>query len=365
MKVAFSHDVFGLQSRGGISRYVTELHRAFVGLGVESTILAGLHVSDTLSGLPGVIGWRLPGGLPYRARRAASSIGGEVAEHYARLQREDVYHLTYYPRTPLHRGKVLAVTVYDMIHERFPHDFPASDTTSERKRRACDASDLIFAISESTRGDLLASFDVPEHKVIVTPLGVSRLGSNPARLSPARRPYLLYVGARQPSYKNFLPLVRALRQAGLLSDFDLVSFGGGPLTTDETTALAALGVRGVVRVVSGDDHLLASHYRHARAYVCPSLYEGFGLPALEAMSVGCPVACSGTSSLPEVCGTAAAYFDPCDEDHMGTVIREVVEDPTLRRDLIAGAATRANGFSWTRTARTTLNAYQRAIELAE
>lgn len=362
-RIDFSPHIFRLQSHGGISRYVTELHKAFLRLGTDSRILAGLHRSDALAGVPRVVGVRLPPLLQLRMPRLTSKVSKASADLLAALSHPNVYHLSYYSRDSRRRTGFLAVTVYDMIHERFPGEFPQADQTGGQKRDACRQADIIFAVSECTRDDLLTILSVDPDKVVVTPLAPSGLqlpeGSDVALQT--RRPYILFVGSRLASYKNFLPLVRGLQSAGVFDEFDLVCFGGGSFTATEAQMLSSLSVRSKVRSVQGPDSLLALHYRSASAYVCPSLYEGFGLPVLEAMSLSCPVACSNTSALPEVAGTAAVYFDPNNEDDIGLVTRSILEDTKLRATIISQAGPRVQLFSWEQTALATLAGYRKVI----
>ncbi len=116
-----------------------------------------------------------------------------------------------------------------------------------------------------------------------------------------------------------------------------------------------------VHHVSGDDAVLAGYYRMASAFVYPSLYEGFGIPPLEAMSFDCPVVCSGVSSIPEVVGNAGEMFDPYDPDSIRMAIERVVSDDALRQTLIARGKERLKLFSWKRCAQETLDIYRRVL----
>jgi glycosyltransferase involved in cell wall biosynthesis len=116
-----------------------------------------------------------------------------------------------------------------------------------------------------------------------------------------------------------------------------------------------------VRQVSGDDNLLAGFYKAAKALVYPSLYEGFGIPPLEAMSFDCPVVCSNVSSIPEVVGDAGLMFDPYDIQSIKSALEKIVIDETLREDLINRGRARIKKFSWERCARETLDVYQKIL----
>ena len=119
--------------------------------------------------------------------------------------------------------------------------------------------------------------------------------------------------------------------------------------------------KGDVYQVSGSDAILAGLYQNAKAFVYPSLYEGFGIPLLEAMSFDCPVACSSVSSIPEVVGDAGAYYDPTNIDDMCKTIEQLVMDESLRKQLIMAGRERIKAFSWERCAAETLEVYRRVL----
>ncbi len=279
-------------------------------------------------------------------------------------------HVTYYPErlmaTPRQR---VVVTVYDMIHERLPATFAADDPTSARKRAIVQRADRVICISQHTAEDLIRLFAVDPSKVVVIPLGFSRefglAGGTQAGEEVTQRPYLLYVGAR-PGHKNFGRLLAAYGASpALQARFDLLAFGGGALTTAERAAAAAAGVpAGQLRWVGGDDQALAEAYRQARLFVYPSSYEGFGIPPLEAMSCGCPVVCSNTSSIPEVVGGAGQYFDPDDTAALRAALEAVALDDGRHAELRASGLQRCQDFSWQRCAEATANVYRSLLETA-
>ncbi len=173
-------------------------------------------------------------------------------------------------------------------------------------------------------------------------------------------PYLLYVGSRS-GHKNFKGLLDAYSASPWLrKNFFLLCFGGGPFSAAEQAALAASASLERVRYLGGSDAVLAACYAHAALFVCPSFYEGFGIPLLEAMSLDCPVACSNSSSLPEVAGDAARLFDPRRSRIHRRRPGSGTDFPGDGRTAHGNAvAFRRNQFSWRRCAQTTLDIYQR------
>jgi glycosyltransferase involved in cell wall biosynthesis len=250
-----------------------------------------------------------------------------------------------------------------MVHELYPDMFADDNPTRFQKRCSVERADHVICISENTRRDLIEILKVSSEKISVVHLGVDALekagkfpGGEEGRFP---KPFLLYVGHRA-GYKNFTALLRAFASSpDLAKDFDLVAFGGGPLSPAEVELIAQLRLPAdSVRQVGGDDSLLGAHYRAAAAFVYPSIYEGFGLPPLEAMAQGCPVISSNTSSMPEVIGDAAEFFDPLDVESLAHSLHKVLSDQCYAGDLVQRGHRRLRQFSWERCARETLDVYK-------
>ena len=259
----------------------------------------------------------------------------------------------------------MILTVYDMIHEKFLEHGSRLDTTRRDKSLAVKRANHIICISEHTRQDLVELLDVDPAKTSVVYPGYSLMSNNtPVQRSIKHdRPYILYVGNRG-SYKNFDGLLQAYANSPMLrNDFDLICFGGGKFTAAERNRFHRLGLgMDAIHHAHGSDLILADCYRGAKAFIYPSLYEGFGLPPLEAMNFDCPVVCSKTSSIPEVVGDAGEYFDPHDIDSIRTAIERVVSDDALRNGLILKGKARLGVFSWQRCAKETLDVYRNQVE---
>jgi glycosyltransferase involved in cell wall biosynthesis len=289
-----------------------------------------------------------------------------VTKRLIEMWAPDIVHETYYSRTSCVPGNTCKVlTVYDMIHEKFPQWGSRWDQSASLKRVAVDRADHVICISESTRKDLLDLYDVDPQKVSVVHLGAESPpdGTDKCVTSGGvTRPYLLYVGAR-PGHKNFIGFLQAFASSRRLSvDFDVVAFGGGGFTPAELQELARLGLdSNRVRQVSGGDELLSQLYICASAFVYPSLYEGFGLPPLEAMGHRCPVISSNTSSMPEVIGDAGEYFDPASGHAMAEAIERVVYSPSRIEELVKNGLKRHASFTWERCASQTLDIYNQLV----
>jgi glycosyltransferase involved in cell wall biosynthesis len=370
LRVMFDPQIFCHQRFGGISRYICnialEMHRM---AGITPQIVAPFHFNEYLDPLPRslVCGRRVRWleGLTALAY-GLSVIPGKVA---ARNFKPDILHNTYYFPIKPPPGARGILTVYDMIHEKYPKYFAASPFITRIKAASVMAADHVICISESTRRDLLATYDIPEERVSVTHLGFDPLGSlltgEPSsnfklRVLGADAPYLLYVGSRV-NYKNFRGLLDAYAASASRANFFLLCFGGGDFTGAERAAISKAGVEGRVRFLGGSDAVLAACYAHASLFVCPSFYEGFGIPVLEAMSLDCPVACSNSSSLPEVVGDAARLFDPADRDSIRSALESVLGSPSAATALKERGRIRRQLFSWRSCAENTVDIYRRIL----
>lgn len=364
MRIAFDHQIFGWQTYGGISRYAFELARTLAAT-EDVRVVSPLYVTRYLAQAPDTLKvWGMA--IPQIARtgRIVRAVNAPVARAMLWGFKPDIVHETYYAArsvAPKRARRVL--TVYDMIHERFPESFRSADPTSREKRAAVARADHVICISHQTRQDLIEIFDVDPEKVSVVHLGFTLTSGDafPAEATEGR-PFVLYVGNRG-GYKNFDGLLRAVASLPRLRDtVDIVCFGGGGFSGQEIRRIAELGLDAArVRQVSGSDAVLAGLYRAARLFVFPSRYEGFGIPPLEAMSFGCPVACANVSSIPEVVGDAGAYFDPDDPGDIAATIDSLLADDDGRRQLIARGHTRLEQFSWARCADETAAVYRTVL----
>ncbi|HEU5309502.1 MAG TPA: glycosyltransferase family 1 protein [Acidimicrobiia bacterium] len=356
VRVRFSPDIFRTQRYGGVSRYISELHQGLVGRGVDSRIIAGLHVNSYLRGLMRTTGLDVEWVRPARARQALTKVSDRALERVwcSRLDHRTIWHKSMFDRW-VPDGPRLAVTVYDMIHERYPEQFGSRDVIPASKRPWCEAADVVFAISATTRDDLLERFGLPPDKVVVTPLGVTTVQPSPGPLPFDGPPWFLYVGERAKPYKNWSAVLGALMVLG--AESQLACFGPSA-TPAELDLLAARGLTDRVRFVGGDDHDLARLYRAASALVYPSFYEGFGLPPLEAMAQGCPVVAARAGAMPEVLDDAAVFFVPDDVDELADALHQLLADDARVDELRRRGTERAATFTWQRTVDTTLDAYR-------
>ncbi|MEW5744472.1 MAG: glycosyltransferase family 1 protein [Nitrospirota bacterium] len=359
----YTYDIFSSQTYGGISRYFIELIKGVRSLEKEVAVFAGLYINEYISSLSNKWGIRVPnlkhtGSLRMKVNALLQEcILSRVSGSHT------VVHQTYYYPLNLRRNTKYVVTVYDMIHELYPQ-YLLDEDISARKKECCERADKIIAISNSTKDDLVKLFKIKPEKISVIHLANSlALDATPSDglKPPYPGPYLLYVGQRS-GYKNYDGLLQAYAQSKkLIENYHVICFGGGAFNDDEIEKFKKLRVSGRMHHVGGDDTCLAHYYKHASAFIYPSLYEGFGIPLLEAMGQSCPVICSNTGSIPEVVGDAGAYFDPTDIPSIQQALEVTLFDETTLARLKEKGAKRKAMFSWDTCARETLSLYYSLI----
>lgn len=364
MKIAFDHQTFTYQSYGGISRYYTILADELLKQGQDVKVFAGVHRNNYVADLPeDVVKGVKFNKFPPKTGRVFQWLNHGISHIQIKFRQPDIIHETYYSALPTLKTDAVRVTsVHDMIHELFSDQFSPRDKTTQWKKKTFERVDHIISISHSTKKDLIELFDVAESKISVVHLGVDLNAFQQPKIENqfTDLPYILYVGSRG-GYKNFDGLLKACAISNAIKNkIKIVAFGGGRFTRQEISMINELGFKGeFVQQVGGSDEVLASLYANALCFVYPSLYEGFGLPPLEAMAAECPVVSSNTSSMPEVVNQAGVYFDPNDSDEMCSAIERVVVDGVLRSNLIQLGLENIKLFSWQKCAIETLEIYKK------
>ena len=367
-----------VHQRAGLARYAERLASALWQHFRDALDLTLVYNSHSGRRLPASLGsipaltlplgqhrWRL-GALTCQLLRVSLVEG--------RLPAGDVYHATEHLLPWMARPSVM--TVHDLIFERYPQHHTRANRAFLRVamplfvRRA----DAIIAVSQHTRRDLLEVYATPPQKVYVVEEGIDE------RFRPAgeadirrvkerysiRRPYLLMVGTLEPR-KNHALAFRAL--ARLKAEgwpHCLVAVGGGGWLFDAVQ-------RQVESLQLSDDVIFAGHvadadlpalYSGADCFLMPSLYEGFGIPVLEAMACGAPVVCSKVSSLPEVAGEAARFIEPLTAEGLADAVRQVLSNPKMADKMLSDGMRQAGRYRWQRAADETVQVYRAAARLS-
>lgn len=370
MKVLYDHQSFTGMAYGGVSRYFYELMRAFAQRSdIEVDLALRLSNNEYLQEAPveprafrKPVGFRRFAGS-MTVNRMASALNRLNSIGRLRAGQFNVFHPTYYHRyfLPYIGKKPVVVTFHDATSERYGHLYPeVGEGLTDTKKVLLDRADAIISVSEFSKQEILRYFAVDPAKIHVIHLGTAfseHQSIQTPKLLPF--PYLLYVGKRE-FYKNFTGFFRAIQP--LLhrhSELHLVCAGGGAFSGEEQALFRAAGLSNRVQYQPIDDAILFGLYHHAEAFVFPSLNEGFGIPVLEAFGAGCPAVLSNRSSLPEVAGDAAVYFDPEDNESIADAIEQVLTSDSLRQQLRQRGAERLRLFSLDKTARQTFDVYKK------
>lgn len=376
MRILYDHQIFTYQRFGGTSRYFAELMKRFSSLDNADYIL-GLRESGNESlintGLAEKHHIKVPSSPDNLLKLSCRYL--KNSRYTYKLVKEnnfDLFHPTFYfpGMTGKLRGKPFVVTILDMIPELFPELYSAAGLYAKHitrhwidgKKELVRNATAIIAISEKTRNDLVEIYGINPGKVKVIYLGNSLLpaaGTSPGLKLPAE--YLLFVGTRN-GYKNFNRFLAAAAEI-MREDrkLHMVCIGGGKFSERENALIKSLSLTERVKQDNVTDADLYQVYRHARAFIFPSLYEGFGIPIVEAFFAQCPVILSRAGCFPEIAGDAAAYFDPEDENSISGSIRQVIYDPALKESLMAKGTERGRKFDWLETTRQTIEVYKEVL----
>lgn len=364
-----------VQGHGGLGRYAEELTRALVALGSGDDLQ--IFYNDPLRRLPSppldvlprkVLGWS---NKPWRLTALFSKYTHVSLDRL--LGEADVFHATDHLLPRLSRTRSV-FTLHDLAFLRVPEAHLPLNRWFLKLMMPffLRQADQIIAVSEFSKRDALAYYGLDESKFLVIPEGVSpgfRPVQDPVRLAEVRYRYglpdrfILFVSTIEPR-KNLNTLweaYRTLRAEGRTEGLVVVGKKGW-LYEDTMLRLREAGLEQEVTfpgyVAEAD---LPAVYGLADCFAFPSLFEGFGLTPLEAMASGCPVVCSNSSSLPEVCGDAAILVAPKDVQGLASSLRRVLNEPDLRAELRNKGIRQAARFTWESTAKRTLEVYKRAM----
>ncbi|NLD91046.1 MAG: glycosyltransferase family 4 protein [Fibrobacter sp.] len=381
MKILYDPQIFTIQKFGGISRYFVELIEGMVKKGEDVTlplhstcnsylknskciqeylhkrIFNGKHKDSSIRSIQYELKRKIEDklknyGIPDSNQR--------VYINALKNGTYDLVHPTYYdPYFYRYIGKLpYVLTVYDMINEKFP-DYFANDSTILKKKYLAERASIIIAISESTKNDIVDILGIPEERIQVIHLASSLKKYEDKITLKLPQKYLLYTGLRN-YYKNFKLFVEAVTPLLIEMKMHLVCTGI-KFTKSEMSYLEDFHISDRIINICASDSELAMLYTNAAAFVFPSVYEGFGIPILEAFNCGCPAIVSNINCFKEVASDAAEYFDPFDKVSMYNAIAKVIECPDHRQKLISRGYKRGALFSWKKVVEETEKVYKSVL----
>jgi glycosyltransferase involved in cell wall biosynthesis len=377
MKVLYDHTVFFMQRFGGISRYFAEIIKSLkknkhFQPAVSDFIADNIYTCEVqkYADKKGIASAFV--NKCYRPdvnilRKITRRYNDYLSIQYLKSGDFDIFHPTYYNAyfLPYLKGKPYILTVHDMVHEKFPEAFPKNHPISEIKKTLILNADRIIAISNNTKRDIVDILNIPPDKIDVIYHGSDFTERFDGESYPFYIPeiFLLYVGERK-GYKNFTRFINAYAKLQLTRpDIKLVCTGY-PFTPDEEELFDELNLKSsVFHCFPGNNKELSLLYCKAQLLVYPSLYEGFGIPILEAFSCNCPIVISNASCFPEIATNAAEYFDPLSEQSILDGIWNVINDPVNKEKLVENGNIRLKDFSWEKSAKQTFEVYSKVINL--
>lgn len=353
VKVLFDHQIFCFRY-GGASKYFAMLMNAMPREEWESTALMPTNEYAREKKLFPTYRYRFKGqGL------LADYLNRPYTNNKLSKGNYDVFHQTNFGTYCLKSlGDKPMVTTY---HDSNLSTIDPHPKIVAQQKASLERADAIICVSNNTKKDMLQLFDVDERKVHVVYHGIEL--PNMASLVPDRLfnfPYLLFVG-RRSEYKNFTRFIQAFSMISASYPELHVICTSQAFSKEENSLFSSLGIQTKVHTVNATEQDMKRLYRDAIMLVFPSLYEGFGMPILEAWSCGCPVALSDASCFPEIAGDAGCYFNPVDVEDMARCMMKVVDDCELRCQLIDKGTQRVANFSWEATAKAHLNIYKELL----
>jgi glycosyltransferase involved in cell wall biosynthesis len=363
MKILYDHQMFSLQRYGGITKYFCEI---ISNIPPEHQFELSVLFSDNyhlrerykLFGKKNILPKK-----NFRKKEVLQKMIYNINQYYSKYRISanhfDLFHPTFYND---YFFKVLKkpyiITVHDLIEFKFKDASYQSDSIRPHMEKTIRGANRIIAISENTKKDIIDIFGIDSAKIDVIYHGYNTRGLKTSENKFGR--YILFVGNRS-RYKNFKIFAEAV--SSLLKkerDVKLICVGP-PFKSEEMSHLKTLNILDSSIAINVDEPALNNLYSNAMVFVYPSLYEGFGMPILEAFANNCPVCLSQASSFPEIAGNAGVYFDPNSQDSILAAIEKIIYNKDFALDIVKAGQARLMNFSWKKAAEETILSYQRTI----
>lgn len=359
--------MFSIQKYGGITRYFCELMK---NLPSEQQFELSLISTENRYIQENKKKFRKMNFLPDKnfkgkgtIKKKLYSLNQYYSIHSITTNNFDLFHPTYYDNYFLNKlKKPFIITVHDLINIKFKDTFNIDDEIGLQMRRLINKANRIIAISENTKNDLVEILNINPDKIDIIYHGYNNKNNDlfTKKVTTIFDKYILFVGERS-QYKNFKAFAEATSKL-LKTEKNLkLVCVGRPFNNEENLLLSKLGIANQTKALYVNEETLNDLYSNALLFVYPSLYEGFGMPILEAFNNNCPVCLSNTSCFPEIAGNAGAYFDPHDQESILFAVKNVIYNNSYAEELVLAGQERLKSFSWEKTAKETISSYYKAI----
>lgn len=362
MKVLFDHQTFSKQRYGGISRYFANVYHTMQNsesfqANISAFCTQNYYVKEINTAFS-----RFLGNTLLKKEKRNYKWNRRYSEYLISKNDFDVFHPTYFdPYFLPHLKKPFVLTVHDMIYEIFPEYFPPQDPLPYHKRLLMEKAEKIIAISEITKADILKYSNVEENKIEVIYHGIDLNSVDYEDVADLPKEYILFVGDRT-LYKNFHIVAEAFREiVSEKPNLRLVLVGGGSIKYGDSEFLRRNNILDKTIQISATDEQLNTIYKNALCFIYPSLYEGFGLPILEAFKNNCPVLLSNCSCFEEIAGAAAQYFEAKSLQSLINKINQIIEDAALKREMIELGNKKLIEYPLDKCISETINVYKNLI----
>ena len=353
MKLFFSYSIFYQQKYGGISSYFVNLAKEYLKNQKDISIACKFHKNFNLKKIDRIVdGYRI--NYPFFFNKIIENTNEFFFIKKINLIKPDLIHFTYfYKNFKKIKNIKKIINCWDLTHEKFNKH---SQLINLKKKNFLEA-DKILCPSFTVKKDLLSYYNLDENKIQVTYFSsdfeIEQIKSRSLQNS------ILYVGSRS-DYKNFDKFIKSFSLSKKLkNDFNIIIFGGESPKQNGLDILKKYNIKeDKFQFVNGSNDDLKYYYKNARIFIYPSLYEGFGIPLIESMRMGCPVISSNGGALKEVGGSGISYFDPHDVDDIRSKLENFIYDDAKINAAINYGYKRSSKYSWKKCAQETYKAYE-------
>lgn len=374
MKILIDGISFNLKKNGGVNRYwlgiLPYLKKIDKKIEVELVLRSNTQLPENIcEGIKISTVREIPVPFPKTLLSPLiTSINKKLINKYWQSTKADIFHSTYYTKYP-NTTIPQVVTVYDLIYEKYPQMFVGKrkEMFKLEKKKVIESVNSLICISQNTKKDLLYYYKLYGKKIYVVYPGVDKIFKPITNLViknqflsryKIKKPYFLYIGPRG-RYKNFFKFVEAYKLWQKSNDFIIITIGSGKFNQNEITLFRKLGLSNKIYnfgYLTDKDLILFYNFSHA--FIYPSLYEGFGMPLLEAMACKTLVLASNRSSFPEIGGNAILYFNPESKKSIIEALNKSL-NRSIKNQYIKRGLKRVKNFSWEKSAKQTLAIYKR------